>query len=282
MRDQTIERPGVFGLEAITGLRVGAFSGTMHIIGTEDTHQIEVTRLRGKLSVSTDSDGVLSLGREPDFWSSWRLLGQGARPKAVLESWRKLREWKKQVVDLTVAVPRDCPVDARMVSGNLVVSGLRAPVTAWSVSGRITLAGLPNYTHAQTVSGHIESEGVGGELWLSSVSGGLTVAGGSAGTVMAETVSGSIVLDMERSGPGCDIRLVSVSGSITARLPRHNDLVARLHSTSGRVVSAFEEMSDEGMPAMNLSGGVLGSGSGRLWAQSTSGSITLLRREDEV
>jgi len=56
---------------------------------------------------------------------------------------------------LTLAVPRDCQVELRVVSASLMVGGLHAPVEAHTVSGEITLTGLRGRVEAESVSGDL-------------------------------------------------------------------------------------------------------------------------------
>jgi DUF4097 and DUF4098 domain-containing protein YvlB len=88
------------------------------------------------------------------------------------------------------------------------------------------------------------------------------------------------VLDLD-AAPVSDVRLTSVSGDVTIRLPQASDLQVQLQSTSGQVASAFDELHREGRPALRTVRGRLGTGSGRLRASTTSGHVALLRREDE-
>jgi DUF4097 and DUF4098 domain-containing protein YvlB len=182
---------------------------------------------------------------------------------------------------LTLAVPRDCPVELRMVSGNLMVGGLRGPVEAHTVSGEITLAGLRGRVEAETVSGPVQASGITGDLSVKTVSGDLTMAEGGGGSVRARTVSGAVAIDLQARGDR-DINLSSVSGDLTVRLPETSDLQVKLQSTSGQVSSAFDQLEHDRTPGRYAAWGRLGAGTGRLRAASTSGHIALLRRAPEA
>ena len=115
------------------------------------------------------------------------------------------------------------------------------------------------------------------EVDLGVVSSGLTVSGLRA-PLVAKTVSGEITL----AGCSGQVEAQTVSGDVTIRVPRASDLQVELHSTSGQVASAFDELPREGRPALRSITGRLGAGTGRLRASTTSGHVALLRREPEA
>src|SRR4029453_2085414 len=92
---------------------------------------------------------------------------------------------------LTLAVPRDCRVELRVVSAGLMVGGLAGPGEAHPGSGEITRAGLRGPVKAESVSGPVQASGVTGDLSARTVSGDLTVAEGGGGSVKARTVAGA-------------------------------------------------------------------------------------------
>jgi hypothetical protein len=241
-------------------------AGAVSVVGGDDRPTLEVSELDGPPLRVRQDGRTLTIDYERP----------GRRgPLAWLSDMSQRRH-----AVLSLAVPRDCRVDLRVVSASLMVGGLRAPVVARSVSGEITLAGLGGAAEAETVSGAVQASGVTGDLSAHTVSGDLTVAEGG-GTVRARTVSGTVTLDLEASGER-DIRLSSVSGDLTVRLPGASDLDIRLESTSGQVASAFEELEHERAPGRHAARGRLGAGTGRLQATSTSGHVALLRRAPEV
>jgi hypothetical protein len=73
-------------------------------------------------------------------------------PRPGLLSW--LSGWgrRRYRAVLSLAVPRDCRVELRVISASLMVSG------------EITLAGLGGSADAETISGSIEASGVSGDL----------------------------------------------------------------------------------------------------------------------
>jgi hypothetical protein len=261
-----IDQPQKLAFERVRRLRVRTVRGSVSVVGSDDQPTLEVSELDGPpLQVRHDGD-QLEVGYERPWWPNplgW-LTGRRQRHLAVV----------------SLAVPRDCEVDLGVVSSSLMVSGLRAPVRAKTISGEVTLAGCTGQVEADTVSGVVQAHGVAGDLWANTVSGDLILAEGG-GTVGAETVSGTILLDLTTAAVQ-DVRVTSVSGDVTIRLPQSSDLQVQLQSTSGQVASAFDELQREGRPALRTVRGRLGAGTGRLQASTTSGHVALLRHQPEV
>jgi Putative adhesin len=268
MSTWTIEEPRKLTFDTVRQLRVRTFRGSLSVVGTDQESRLEVTDIRGDPPTVRLEDGGLEVGY--DDWSrpgflSW-LLGR--------------RKWRRHAV-VSVAVPRACPVDLGVVSAGVVVSGLRAPVTVRVVSGDITLAGLTGPVDAETVSGSVEAHAVTGRLRMHTVSGDLTLIEGG-GEVHARTISGTVTCDVAAAGSGgSDIGLSAVSGDVVVRMPDRSDLEVRLQASSGQISSAFGELQRSGVPGMQVVTGRLGAGTGRLRAATTSGHVTLLRRDRE-
>ena len=167
--------PDKLTFDSLDRVVVKLVAGAVSVVGGDDRPTLEVSELDGPPLRVRQEGGTLTIDYErpgrrgPLAWLS--VMGQ--RRHAVL----------------SLAVPRDCRVDLRVVSASLMVGGLRAPVVARSVSGEITLAGLGGAAEAETVSGTVEASGVTGDLSAHTVSGDLTVAEGG-GSVRARTVWG--------------------------------------------------------------------------------------------
>jgi Putative adhesin len=261
-----IEEPTTLDFERVTRLRVRTIRGRLSVVGTDERPRLEVSEVRGgPLTVRHHDDGGLEVGY--DDWS---------RP-GVLSWLVARRKWRRHAV-VSLAVPRDCPVDLKEVASSVIVSGLRARVQVRVVSGDITLAGLAGPVDAETVSGAVEAHAIGADLRMRTISGDVTLAEGLGGAVDAETVSGAVTCDLSGAGDGA-IRLSTISGDVVIRVPGSSDLDVRLQSTSGQVTSAFDGLRRSGTPGHQLVEGRLGAGTGRLEAKATSGNVALLRRE---
>jgi hypothetical protein len=263
----TLEQPDKLTFDEVQRVLVKTVEGMVSVVGSDDRPTLELSELSGEPLRVRLEGGALTVDYERP-WRPWPLswlTGGTQRRKAVL----------------TLAVPRDCRVELRVVSASLMVGGLAAPVEAHTVSGEITLAGLRGPVEAESVSGPVQASGVTGDLSARTVSGDLTVAEGGGGSVRGKTVSGAVTIDLQASGDR-DINLTSVSGDLTVRLPETSDLEVNLQSTSGQVSSAFEQLERDRTPGRYTAWGRLGAGTGRLRAASTSGHVALLRRAPEA
>jgi hypothetical protein len=267
MSTWTLEQPDKLTFDEVQRVLVKTVEGMVSVVGSDDRPTLELSELSGEPLRVRLEGGALTVDYERP-WRPWPLswlTGGTQRRKAVL----------------TLAVPRDCRVELRVVSAGLMVGGLAAPVEAHTVSGEITLAGLRGPVEAESVSGPVQASGVTGDLSARTVSGDLTVAEGGGGSVRGKTVSGAVTIDLQASGDR-DINLTSVSGDLTVRLPETSDLEVKLQSTSGQVSSAFEQLARDRTPGRYTAWGRLGAGTGRLRAASTSGHVALLRRAPEA
>ena len=267
MATWTLDHPDKLSFEEVQQVLVQIVEGAVSVVGSDDQPTLEVSELSGEPLRVRHEDGALTIDYERP-WRPWPLAwlaGRGMRRKAVL----------------TLAVPRDCRVELRVVSASLMVGGLHAPVEAHTVSGEITLTGLRGRVEAESVSGPVQASSVTGDLSARTVSGDLTVAEGGGGSVRARTVSGAVAIDLQARGDR-DISLSSVSGDLTVRLPETSDLQVKLQSTSGQVSSAFDQLERDRTPGRYTAWGRLGAGTGRLRAASTSGHVALLRRAPEA
>jgi hypothetical protein len=262
-----LDHPDKLTFDQVHRVLVKIVEGSVSVVGSDDQPTLELSELTGEPLRVRDQGGALTVDYERPS-RPW--------PLAWLAGWRLRRR-----AVLTLAVPRDCRVELRVVSASLMVGGLRGPVEAHTVSGEVTLAGLRGQVEAETVSGPVQASGITGDLAARTVSGDLTVAEGGGGSVRARTVSGSVAVDLQARGDR-DIHLSSVSGDLTVRLPETSDLQVKLQSTSGQVTSAFDQLEHDRTPGRYTAWGRLGAGTGRLRAASTSGHIALLRRAPEA
>jgi hypothetical protein len=260
MRTWSIEGPQKIGLGDVSSLRVSTVRGSVNVVGTDGPATVEVSQVRGQPLTVRDVDGHVEIGQEH---------------RHGVRDWFSRRN-RPGPVDVTVAVPRGCPTELRLVTSQCVVSGLRSRVDARSVSGELTLVGLSGSVNVRTVSGAIEAHGLIGGLRSETVSGEIILVE-SSGDVYSKSVSGAITVDLDAAVDG-DVTLSTVSGDITVRAPEASELQVQFHSTSGQIASAFPELARTDMPGMHMAHGILGAGTGRLWASSTSGHIALLRR----
>ncbi len=271
MPESSVAEPTKLTFDApVTELHVRIVNGTVNVVGTDEgSARLEVTEIDGPPLVVTHKDGSLTVAYDDLPW------------KGFLK-WLDRKGWRRSAV-VSLAVPAQTRVEVGVVGAAAVVSGIRGPAAVKGVAGDTTLVALSGPVRADTVSGSVEAQSVTGDLRFASVSGDLTVVEGAGSAVRADTVSGSMIVDLDPDGP-TDVKLTSVSGEIAIRLPDPADAEVEANTASGAISNAFGGLRVQGQWGAHTLTGRLGSGSGRLRATTVSGSIALLRRppgEDE-
>ncbi|PWI15615.1 hypothetical protein DI272_16655 [Streptomyces sp. Act143] len=256
--------------EPVRELHVRIVNGTVNVVGTDEgSARLEVSELEGPPLVVHQEGGTLTVAYDDLPW------------KGFLK-WLDRKGWRRSAV-VSLAVPADTRVEVGVVGAGAVVSGIRGPSSVKGVTGDATLVGLSGPVRADTVSGNLEAQAVTGDLRFNSVSGDLTVVEGSGSSVKADSVSGSMIVDLDPNGP-TDVRLTSVSGEIAIRLPQPADAEVEANTASGTISNAFDGLRVHGQWGAHKVTGRLGAGTGKLRATTVSGSIALLHRpprEDE-
>ncbi|MFF9621473.1 DUF4097 domain-containing protein [Streptomyces griseosporeus] len=257
--------------EPVRALHVRIVNGTVNVVGTDEgPARLEVSELEGPPLLVTHKGGTLTVAYEDLPW------------KGFLK-WLDRNGWRRSAV-VSLAVPAGTRVEVGVVSATAVVSGIDGPTEVKGVSGDTTLVRLGGPVRADTVSGSVEAQALSGDLRFNSVSGDLTMVDGAGSAVRADSVSGSMIVDLDPAGGPTDVALTSVSGEIAIRLPHPADTRVEANTASGTVSNAFEDLRVGGQWGAKRITGRLGTGSGRLKATTVSGSIALLRRppmEDE-
>ncbi|GAA2780371.1 DUF4097 family beta strand repeat-containing protein [Streptomyces rameus] len=248
----------------VRDLHVRIVNGTVNVVGTDEGRaRLEVSELEGPPLLVSESGGTLTVAYEDLPW------------KGFLK-WLDRKGWRRSAV-VSLAVPADTRVEVGVVGAGAVVSGIRGAAVIKGVTGDTTLVGVSGPVRADTVSGNLEAQAVTGDLRFQSVSGDLTVVEGSGPAVRADTVSGSMIVDLDPDGP-TEVGLTSVSGEIAIRLPHPADAEVEANTASGTISNAFDGLRVHGQWGAHKITGRLGAGTGRLRASTVSGSIALLRR----
>ncbi|MFF4930109.1 DUF4097 domain-containing protein [Streptomyces griseofuscus] len=269
MSEWSVAEPQKLTFDApVSTLQVRIAGGTVNVMGVEDgPARLEVSDIEGPPLLVTHENGTLTVGYEDLTWQGFtKLLDR--------------RSWRRSAV-VSLAVPADAKVEVGTVGAGAVISGVRGPAVVRGVTGDTALVGLSGPVQANTVSGNLEAQAVTGELRFTSVSGDLTVVEGSGPAVRADSVSGSMIVDLDPEGP-TDVHLTSVSGEIAIRLPHPADAEVEANTASGRISNAFEGLRVQGQWGAHKITGRLGAGTGRLRATTVSGAIALLRRPDRA
>ncbi len=258
----TIEAPTNLDFDDVTGLRIRLIAGSVAVLATDGRPSLDVSSIEGDPLTVTYEGGVLTITHENLTWEG---LLKWLRPQ-------------RHSATVTVTVPRKCPTQVGVVSATAVMSGIRSRASVKSVSGGITLEGVTGDVDANTVSGALEAQGINGKLNFNTVSGDLTVADGWLERLDANAVSGDVTADIDLDPLG-GMRVTTVSGEVTLRLPAEADARVKLHSVSGDVRSEFAELTRSCAPASRSVSGSLRAGSGHVSVSTMSGRVMLLRRK---
>ncbi|WP_407549980.1 DUF4097 family beta strand repeat-containing protein [Streptomyces sp. Pv4-95] len=252
--------------EPVSTLNVRLVGGTVNVVGTSDgsTPRLEISEIQGPPLTVEYLDGTLSLAYQDLPWKG-------------LLAFRERKRWHRSAV-VSVTVPATTRVEVGVVGAHAVISGISGRTDLRGVSGDSTLVGLTGEVRADTVSGRVEAQAVTGDLRFHSVSGDLTVIDGAGGAVHADSVSGDMVLDLDHTARGADVRLTTVSGEVAIRLPDPADARVDANTTSGAVANAFDDLRVSGQWGAKRITGALGAGTGTLKVTTVSGGLTLLRR----
>ncbi|GAA4817937.1 DUF4097 family beta strand repeat-containing protein [Streptomyces ziwulingensis] len=256
--------------DPVRELHVRIVDGAVNVVGTDEgPARLEISSIEGPPLIVSQVGGALTVAYEDLPWKGFLqwLDGKSRRRAAVV----------------SLTVPAGTRVEVGTIGATAVISGVDGRTEVRGVSGDTTLVGLTGPARTDTVTGNVEAQNVSGDLRFHSVSGDLTVvAAGSS--VRADSVSGSMIVDVDPAGGSTDIGLNSVSGEIAIRLPHPADAQVEANTASGTVSNAFEDLKVGGQWGAKRITGRLGAGNGRLKATTVSGSIALLRRppaEDE-
>jgi hypothetical protein len=256
--------------DPVTNLHVRIVHGMVNVVGTDESApHLHVSEIAGPPLIVTQEHGTLTVAYEGLPWNGFL-------------KWVSRKSWQRSAV-VSLAVPVGTRVEVGVVGAGAVVSGIQGRTEVKGVSGDTTLVGLSGPVRAETVSGSVETQGMTGALRFSSVSGDLTIVDGAGTSVRADSVSGSMIVDLlpVNTGPAgraTDVSVTSVSGEIAVRLPHPADTEVEANTTSGTLSNAFEDLRVTGQWGMKRITGLLGEGQGKLKASTVSGSIALLRR----
>ncbi|MFF2504440.1 DUF4097 domain-containing protein [Streptomyces sp. NPDC058067] len=257
--------------EPVTTLHVRVVNGTVNVVGTDEVSaRLEVSEIDGPPLQVSLSEGVLTVAYDDLPW-------KGFLKWLDRKKWLDRRGWHRSAV-VSLAVPAGTGVEVGVVGAGAVVSGMEGRTEVKGVTGDTTLVGVAGDVRTDTVSGNVEAQAVTGDLRFNSVSGDLTVVEGAGPSVRADSVSGSMIVDLDPADRATDVHLTSVSGEIAIRLPHPADAEVEANTASGTVSNAFEDLRVSGQWGAKSITGRLGTGRGKLKATTVSGSIALLRR----
>jgi hypothetical protein len=262
----TVAAPTALEFDDVTELNVRLIGGTVAVLASADQPGLAVTELSGRPIQVSHESGVLTISYESLTWDG--LLG--------------LLKPRNDSATVTISVPASCPIQLGVLSASAIVAGLNAGAAVKGMSGDITLDGVTGDVSAETMSGEVAACDLDGEIRFKSMSGGLTLAGGSVDALTVDTMSGQVTADValrsgSNGGSGGNVRVVTMSGEVTLRLPADSDAKVHLKSTSGPVRTEFETLRTAKAPASHTVSGNVGAGTGHVSVTTMSGAVTLLR-----
>jgi hypothetical protein len=151
--------------------------------------------------------------------------------------WRD-RDWEDVSIDIVVKIPKEMIVSAGSVSGDVTVDGAEGRVRASSVSGNVQLRAL------------------------------------RATSVRASSVSGDVDVRIETFAGEGDLHFTSVSGNVTAELPKVFDADVTMRSVSGNLDSEYPLTLNGRMNRHSLEARI-GKGGRSLEVHTVSGNVRL-------
>lgn len=251
----------------IDELQLRLAHGAVNIVGTDEpTARVEVAEVEGQPVRVRRQGRLLTVGYDDLPWSGFL-------------NWFERGPQRRRAV-VSVSVSAATRLSVGVVGATAVISRISGPAEVRGVSGSTTLVGLSGGVRTETVSGDVEAQSLSGELAFRSVSGHLTVVDCASRALTADSVSGTLVLDLAPVPKRAAVRLSTVSGEIAVRLPEQIRTTVTVNSASGSISSAFPELPVGGSWAGKRLTGTLGAGAGggRIQCTSVSGPVALLRR----
>lgn len=151
--------------------------------------------------------------------------------------WDNLVDSLKSIVgraraDISIVVPRSAELTVGTVSADALLTGVHADASLSTVSGELTVDGVRGDVRLDSVSGELSVRAHDGGISAHTVSGDLT-ASGELSSVSSDGVSGDVYLDV--AGTPDEIRVTTVSGSVTARLGADVATAYSISTVGGRI-----------------------------------------------
>jgi hypothetical protein len=254
-----LDAPKVIDLGAVRKLKVALVRGQVDIVGhDEPTTRVEVHSVSGKdLRVSFD-DGVLEIDHPQLRWDNF------------IDVFRSFHGSARS--DVSILVPRDIALTLGVVSSTGLVSGLRSDASISTVNGDLVIDGLTGDITLNAVNGELAVQNHTGRITAHTVNGEIT-ASGAISQFSSDGVSGDVFLDI--TGSPQLVRVNTVSGGVTARLPEGNPAEYRINTVGGRIQLDGVQVSGV-RGAYTGKSGTLEESFLEFRANTVSGSVTVL------
>ena len=209
----------IIDIDMIRKLKVGLIAGQVNIIGHDEPGaRVEVHSVHGReLKITIDGD-TLEIDHPQLRWDNFidvfRTFNGSAR------------------ADLSITVPRDVALKFGVVSASALISGLTEDASISTVSGDVVIDNVYGDLQLNGVSGEIAVRNHYGNIHAHTISGDVTVSG-EIMKFTADTVSGDVFADI--TGVPDEVRVNTVSGSVTTRLAADVPAQYKINTISGRL-----------------------------------------------
>lgn len=252
----------------------------------EQVRRLKVELIGGRVDIVTHDDSptarieVLEVcGPEPltVTWQDGKLNVRHGQPGAG-----GLLAWVKNVTGVggrlhakvSVSIPATVVAQITTVEAAVLVNGLHQSTTVNTVGGEVTLADQDGTCKVNTVSGSLIAARIAGDLDVSTVAGDITVEDSRLAELSTNTVSGTVVADLD--GPPAKISVNTVSGDVTVRIAGLRGYDARGNSVSGQIVIDGHRLGGKASDGGRVSEG---DGELRIRANTVSASVVVLRSD---
>ena len=214
-----VEGDKIIDLGPITNLKVSLVAGQVDIIGhDEPTTRVEVHSVRGKgLKVVRDGDSLV-IDHPQLNWDNFIEVFKSFRGTAS--------------ADVSIMVPRAVALKLGVVSANALVSGLTEDASLSTVSGELSVDSMRGDVRLNSVSGELAISNHVGDVSFNTVSGEVT-GSGEIRRFAGDSVSGNVFLDF--TGTPDEVRINTVSGSVTTRLEPGTSAQYKINTVGGRI-----------------------------------------------
>ena len=214
-----VDGPKTIDVENVRKLKVSLISGQVDIVAHDEPGvRVEVHSVSGReLKVAVDGD-TLEIDHPQLNWDNWLDVFKSFRGNAR--------------ADVSIMVPRDVSLKFGVVNAEALISGIHDNASISTVNGDLVIDNVTGDIQINSVSGEISVRNHTGRIAAHSVNGDITVSGQVQG-MTAEVVTGDVFLDV--TGIPDELRLSSVSGSITARLDSDVPVSYTINTVAGRL-----------------------------------------------
>jgi DUF4097 and DUF4098 domain-containing protein YvlB len=215
-----VSGPKTIDLENVRRLKLGLVGGQVDIVAHDEPGaRVEVHSVTGGKDLKITYDGdTLEIDHAQLGWDNWLDVFRNFSGKAK--------------ADVSIMVPADIALKFGVVSANGLISGLSTDASISTVSGDLVLDGVTGDITLNSVSGEVAVRNHTGRITAHTVSGDVTVTG-AVQKFSVDGVSADVFLDL--NGAPDQVRINTVSGNTTLRLPEDIAAQYTINTVSGRL-----------------------------------------------